>query len=245
MSDQISAIKEALDAARLAAQSIVQPAANALAVPTQGAVAVLPQGGRAVSMREMVQETGVRSDAFLKVTPAGFTVGKDTKTFFDEIEVEFRVNTAKAFYGLRYGNPAKYEKSFDRILDSRTKRPWADRIAEGQRIDPRCTGDYPAVEVSMTSIKQLDAKGGGLLLEAGKTLSWTSSITNWSEWVKFIEPIYVLQDAGLLANNVLVRGKIVHDQRTKEGNTWGILMLNLDVADLGLPPEAVEAQAAA
>lgn len=223
MSDQtqIDAINAAVAAARAAAGQAVAPLAAANSnVP---AVAQAPVGGRPVSMREMVQEAGVRADHFLKVDKPGFLVGKDTKTYLEEIEVEFRLDAAKAYWGIRFGNPAKYLKSYDRLLDSRTKKSWAQCIAEAAQADPRCTGDYPAVELAMVSVKEIKSKSGETLVEPGQTLGWNSSITNWSLWTSFIEPYFNLMDAGVVPSNALVRGKIFHNQKTANGNTWGLV----------------------
>lgn len=214
----MEAINAALAAARQAAASSV----NAVpATTTQASTPAPVVATRPVSMREMVQESGMRPDAYLKVTAAGFNVGKDTKTFFEELPVEFRIGAAKPFYGLRYGNPAKYERSYDRQYNARSKKDWSACVAEAARLDPRCTGDYPAVDLLMVVTEDIKGKDGSVLLEKGKTLGWTSSVTNWGEWVAFIEPIYALQDAGIIVGDPMVRGKIVHAQKSKEGNTWG------------------------
>lgn len=226
MTDQVASINEAIEAARKAASEVVNTAVTP-AAPTAVATAAPT---RPVSMREMVQETGVRADAYLKVTPAGFQIGKDIKTYLDEIPVEFKLSSAKPFYGLRYGNPARYERSYDRQYNAKTKQPWADTVAMGTRLDPRCTGDYPAIDLAFTVLEDIKAKDGSVLLAAGKTLLWTSSITNWAEWSSFVEPIYTLQDAGVIPGDPLMRGKIVHAQKSKDSNTWGAVTLQCDVA---------------
>ena len=226
-----SMIAQAREAAATAAAQV--PAAVNSNLP---ATAAPVTGGRPVSMREMVAEAGVRADHFMKVSPAGFLIGKDTKSFQDELEVEFRLNAAKPYWGLRFGNPAKYLKSYDRMVDARTKKSWATVIAECTAADPRCTGDYPALELAFTLCQDVLAKDGSKLAEKGQTVGWNSSITNWALWTQFIEPYFNLIDAGIITDNTLVRGKVIHTQRTKDGNTWGLL----DFADF----QVVEDQAA-
>lgn len=242
---QVDAINAALSAAKLAAANATPVAAGGVpAVQTVGSPSApaLGQGGAPVSMRTMVAEAGMRPDAYLKVTPAGFNVGKDTKTFFDEIAVEFRLDNAKPFYGLRFGNPAKYLRSYDRQVETKSRKLWATCVAEATQLDPRCTGDYPAVDLLMTVTEAINAKGGDLLLDVGKTLGWTSSVTNWGGWAAFIEPIYTLIDLGIIRPDAMIRGKIKHDQRSGNGNTWGLVTFDdLSVADLGAPEELAAA----
>lgn len=230
----LDALNASLAAARNAAASAV-PATN----PTGGAVAVvspLQAPGRPVSMREMVAEGGMSVKAYLKVTPAGFNVGKDSSTYFDEIEVEFRLNEARPFYGVRYGNPPTYKRSVDRLVETRSKRPWADVVAEAQRLDARCTGDYRGLDLPLTSVGELLSKDKKTVLAApGDKLGWTSSVTNWNDWAEFIAPYFSMMDNGLLAEDALVRGKIRHEQGTKEGvQPWGILRFgDFTIADNG------------
>lgn len=217
----LDAINAKIAEAREAAAQIQTPAAVNSNVP---AVATPVTGGKPVSMREMVAEAGVRADHFLKVDKPGFLIGKDTKNYQEEIEVEFRLSAPKAYWGIRFGNPAKYLKSYDRQVDARTKKAWSSVIAECTAADPKCTGDYPALELAFTLRQDIvSAKDGTVLASAGQTLGWNSSITNWALWTAFIEPYFTLMDSGVLPENALVRGKIIHEQRTKDGNTWGLL----------------------
>lgn len=234
MTSQVDAINAALATARAAAAQAAPATAQVPAVANASAPTAVAQAGPPVSMRQMVTEAGIRPDAYLKVTPFGFNVGKDTKTVFDELPVEFRITQAKPFYGLRYGNPAKYLKSYDRKVESKSRRDWATVTAEASAADPRCTGDYPALDLLMTATADIKAKDGSILLEKGKTLGWTSSITNWTEWASFIEPIYQLIDLNIVPPDTLVAGKIKHLQRSGNGNTWGLVSFeDIQVADLG------------
>ncbi|MGH6955626.1 MAG: hypothetical protein ACREEW_03055, partial [Caulobacteraceae bacterium] len=124
----LESVQNALAEARAAAAQAA-PAPPVVAAAT----AVAVTGGRPVSMREMLAESTVPVDAYLKIKESGFLIGDDPKSTFDDIRVHFKFSDAKPFYGIRYGNPARYEKSYDRIVNARTKRPWADCVAEAQR----------------------------------------------------------------------------------------------------------------
>jgi hypothetical protein len=236
MSTQLEQLNASLEAARAAA-------ANAVPATTETAVSApaLVTPGRPVSMREMLAESTMSVKAYLKVSAHGFLIGKDAATLFDEIEVEFRLNAAKPFYGVRYGNPPVYKRSYDRIVESKSKRSWADVCAEAQRLDARCTGDYRGVDIPFQSVHQLKSKKGNeVLVEAGDAIGWTSSVTNFTEFQQFIEPYFKLMDNGQLAEDALVRGKISHIQRTKEGvQPWGALLFgDFTIVDTGLAQAA-------
>lgn len=240
--DQVAAINAALAQAKAAAAAAAPAAPAQLpAVANQNAAPAVVQPGPRVNMRQMVAEAGMRPDAYLKVDKAGFLVGKDTKSFLEEIEVEFRLTNAVAFYGLRFGNPAKYLRSYDRLVEVKSRKSWEACITQAAQQDSRCTGDYAAVDLLMTATADIKGKGDALLLEKGKTLGWTSSITAWGNWVAFVQPIYDLIDAGIIPNDVMIRGKIKHEQREGNGNLWGVVNFSdLHVADLGAPAEEVD-----
>lgn len=218
MTNAVQDLNAVLEQAKAAAAQAVAQAPTTTAVST----AVAP--ARPVSMLEMLAEGGMSVKAYLKVDKPGFTVGSDTSNYIKELEVEFRIRDAKPFYGIRYGNPAKYLRSFDRVTETRTRRPWSDALTEAQRLDPKCKGDYRAVELPFVYLgaKAL-AAGGDKTVEKGETLGWTSSITNWKVWEEFIMPYFKQIMAGELTEDALLRGKIVHEQKKDGGNTWGLV----------------------
>lgn len=203
--------------AKEAAQAVVPAPAASTAVATAAPIT----GGRPVTMMEMLQEGGVSVDAYLKVDKPGFTVGTDTETYHKSLDVEFRLSDAKPYYGLRFGNPAKYLRSYDRITEARTRKPWAQCQQEAAVIDPRCKGDYRAVDIPFTTLQAVNA--GNKEVEAGGRLGWSSSITNFKIFSDFVTPYYQRIAAGELSEDIVLRGKIVHKQQRADGNTWGLL----------------------
>lgn len=232
---QLDALNAALNAAKAAAAGAV-PATT----PAPVTAAAVPANqsappGRAATMREMLAESSMAVKAFMKVDKPGFTIGTDTTKYHKEIEVEFRFNEAKPFYGVRFGNPAKYLKSFDRMTESKSKRPWADVVAEAQRQDPKCRGDYRGLDLPFTVLKDLTDESGKVLVAAGEKIGWTSSITNWNDWVQFATPFYTLMDGGVLSEGALLRGKIVHAQRKDSNNVWGaVTFVDFAIIDNGV-----------
>jgi hypothetical protein len=242
MTDQLAAINAALEAARGAASASVPTLATA---PSTTVTTTAPlAGGRAVTMRQMIEESTMSVDAYLKAEKAGFLIGDDKKNYVDTIDVEFRFSQVKVFYGIRYGaSPTKYERSYDRILNARNKRPWADCVAEGMRMDPKCRGDYRGVDLPFTVVNDVIGKDGKtVLIGAGKTLGWTSSVTNWKQWLEFSAPYYKLMDNGAIAEDALVRGKIVHELGENKDFTWGLVTFgDFAFADVGGVTEQAQA----
>lgn len=219
-------INAAIAQAREAASAAVGQQSTGVAVhqPANTNVSTAVVAGRPIKLGELIASAGLQVKAFLKVDKPGFLVGKDTTTYFEELPVEFRLNSIKPFYGCRFGDPAKYIKSFDRLTESKTKRPWADMVAEAQRLDIKCSGDYPSADIPLTVLIDLaPKKGGELLCAAGEALGLTLSITNFTGFAQFIGPYENARDGGGLADDALLRGKLVHTQRTKGSNTWGIV----------------------
>jgi hypothetical protein len=191
-------------------------------------VSALPQGGKPVTLAEALAETGMKVDAYIKVEKAGFLIGKDTINYLQQVgPVEFKMSDIKPFYGVRYSNPPIYKRSYDRIIEARSKRSWADVVAQAQHADPKCTGDYQGVDIPFTTVADIvTADGKTVLLEAGKTLGWTSSITNWNPFAEFIKPFEEMRAAGQLPKDVKIRANLVWSQRKKDALIWG--QLNFD-----------------
>jgi hypothetical protein len=200
------------------------------------AVATVTSPGRPISTRELLAQgsNNMQVKTFLKVDRVAFLLGKDD-TLFKEFEVEFRMSEVVAFFGLRYGStPARYERSLDRRVNARNGKDWAQCIAEAQRLDQRCRGDYRCVDVPFTVLKDYKSDSGEVLVAAGEKIGWTSSITNFKDFEQFAKDIYDMIDAGIVGEDVLLRGKIKHEKRTGGDNAYGALtFVGFDVADKG------------
>jgi hypothetical protein len=224
-------IKATLAEARATAGAAMPAVANSNVPATSAAP------GRAVTTRELLAQGGqMQVKMYLKVEKLAFLLSKDTSgALFKEFDVEFRLSEVMPFFGLRYGaSPAKYERSLDRQVNSRNGRSWADCIAEAQRLDPRCRGDYASVDIPFTMVKEV--KG---VLDAGDKIGWTSSITNFKVFKDFVSPFYELIDAGAMSEDALVRGKIVHEKKKGGENEYGALTF------VGFDVVSEEVQAAA
>lgn len=221
---QIAAARGA--AAQAAPVEQYQPQAPAVGQGYAAQAPAVAQGGRPVTLGELMSQGGLSVDKYLKVDKTGFLIGDDKKNPLEEITVEFKLSDVVPFWGLRYGSsPAKYLRSFDRQLEARSKKPWAQCVAEAQQADSRCRGDYASCDIPFVVIGDIvaekgDNKGKNLISD-GQTLGLTLSITNFKDFKSFIKPYNDLKDAGVLPADLRLRGKLVHASREGGGNDYG------------------------
>lgn len=223
-------LKATLAEARQAASTAV-----ATTTSTGGEVTTMVQPGRPVSVHEILsQGPAMTVKDYLKVDRVAFLIGKD-ESLFKEFEVEFGFDEVKAFFGVRYGaQPARYERSYDRQVNARNGQAWHQTVADAQRIDPRCRGDYSGVDIPFTVLADIKGEGGKVIVEKGEKIGWTSSITNFKDFKEFAKDYYELIAAGLLGPDARVRGKIKHVKRRGGDNDYGALTFEgFDVVDNG------------
>lgn len=224
MTTQLEQINAQIAAAQAAAKAIIPATevapSNVVAYQPTAVQPTAVQPGRPVKLGEMLAQTGMQVKAYMKVDKAGFYIGADTSTPIDSIQVEFEMDSIQPYFGVRYGNPAKYLKSFDRMTESRTKRSWADTINEAMRLDEKCKGDYPSADIPFRVLNDVKSKKGDVLIAAGELLGLSLSITNFKDFAAFIKPYTDLQEKGIIGN-ALLRGTLTAAQRTGNGNVWG------------------------
>lgn len=241
MSSALDQIKAQIAQAQAAAgASVPTTTAQTAQVPV---VAALPTGGRRISLSEAVNDVGTKVDKYLKTQPAGFVIGTDTASYYDEIEeVTFEIGEVRPFYGLRFGNPPTYKKSFDRVMDNDTKRPWAEVVAEAQRADPKCKGDYICAEFAFRLGVELTPKKGDPV-PAGTILGFTPAIMNAKDMLALLKPYVDMMEVGRLSPKARLKAKLVHEQKTKTGvQPWGHLhLVDLDLIDTGFEEEELAA----
>lgn len=219
MSNALNELTAVLDQAKAAAAQVQTPSQGQVQAYNPAPVAP----ARPVSMMEMLAEGGMTVKAYMKVDKPGFTIGSDTSVYHKEFPVEFRLGDAKPFYGIRFGNPAKYLRSIDRVTETRSRRPWTAALEEAQRLDPKCKGDYRAVEIPFTVLADIQDANKKVLVSEGESIGWTSSITNWKPFEEFIKPYFVQLGAGQITEDTVLRGKVVHKQEKDSANTWGLV----------------------
>lgn len=155
---------------------------------------------------------------WLKVNEYGITVGGD-KTLFEELEVAIPLNEIAYCYQVRFGNPAQYRKTFDRITESRTGQSWAEAVAQAQRLDPKAY-EYRSADVPFYALKDIVAKDKKVLVKAGEAVGHTLAVTGWKSFATFIKN---LQSNGIDINSAIVKVKLGFQAMKNDKGEWGVL----------------------
>ena len=211
----VDPIVAAMAAAAIQAQTALATQAQAVATtPTSNAVAVMPQRGPALTMDDMTG--GITVDSWLKVKEFGFLLGEKGTLYSKPIEVSIDMSACQPSFAVKFGNPAKYFKTYDRIMEA-SGGTWADAVTRAQRAQPDVR-EYRSVDVPMTVLSATDG-----LLEVGSTLGYSTPTTGWAEWEKFYRSCATRALTGSVVTAVL---NFVPKKNNK-GNTWGIITFTL------------------
>lgn len=211
----------AVDAAIAQAENLAaQTQAQAL-VPTNGATAVpaMPARGQRLGLQDF-QAGSMAVDHYLKVKEFGLLIDKDG-TLFDEIEVIIDPNEIAVTEAIKFGDPAQYYKTFDRVMCAQGGT-WADAVMRAQRADSRAR-PYPSADIPMTSVATLKTKKGEIVVEEGARIGYSLSTTNGAAFQSFLK---ALGEAGLMQTPVRV--KLTAEKRTNsKGHIWGVVNFTL------------------
>ena len=144
----------------------------------------------------------------------------------------------QAFYGLRVNinGSATYYKTVDRITCLKTGRPWGQMIQEAANAGAR---EYRGFDIRLTALEDIKDMKGAVVVEAGKTLGYSTSITNFDDMAAFAKKV---RDQGLFGTDLVltVECEVRKNDKNKEG--WGALVVKDFVP---FTPEVAEAVASA
>lgn len=160
---------------------------------------------------------GLAIDAWLKVSKFGMTIGEDA-TIFQTLPVELHFAEVQYCFGVRYGNPAIYAKSFDHVFDTRG-RPWSEVLRLAREIDPD-TSDFPTADVPFVALGALRDRKGDILVEPGDVLGHSISITGWKFFQRFLRSA---QRTGIDIHTGAVRLDLGFEGQSNQKGDWGVL----------------------
>ncbi|MES0134552.1 hypothetical protein NKJ88_06250 [Mesorhizobium sp. M0016] len=181
------------------------------------------QRGPALGVDDMLGGS-INVDAWLKVNEYGLQIGADT-TLFETVDAILDLSEISYCYSVRYGNPATYEKTYDRLTNARGGGSWFDTLAKAQRIDPKA-GEFRSADIPFTVVGDYKNKKGDVLIEDGKTLGHSISMTGWKGFQKFIRDI---AGKGIDIRGAKIALKIGYNVEKNAKGTWGTLVFT-DVA---------------
>lgn len=201
---------------------------DAIAKAKQNAAAAVPQTIEGTSSAVSTQRAaplglddmlagGITVDAWIKVGEHGLQVGTD-RTLFDTIPVTLDMSQIAYAYSVRFGNPAQYEKTYDRVTSVKGKS-WAQTLADAQRIDDKAS-EFRSADLPFVLRETLTNKGGTEIIGAGSTLGHSLSITGWKTFQDFVTQ---LQKLGVDPRNSVIDLDLGFEVRTNSKGTWGVL----------------------
>ena len=219
MSDPIA---EALAKAQAAAAASTS---TAVANTSQGGAVATSGGGgtpQKLSMETMAAG-GMAVDKWFKVTEDGLKIG-DSKLIVGHVLATIDMTEGSGFvlkYAIKGGNPAQYAYTTD-LVNAVGGGSWEAAQARIKALAPSAS-PYRAVDLPFTLVGEVKDMGGAVIGNAGDTLGYTTSTTNWANWQAFHKEV---ADAGLLGQTVTV--KLTAQARTnKNNNKWGVMAFEL------------------
>ncbi|WP_419902164.1 hypothetical protein [Kiloniella sp.] len=219
MTDAISnAIEQANESA---AQAPTTPASspapqNLPANQSVNDLAPAPASGVPLGMDDFMTG-GISVDHWIKPSEFGIALakGKLTETLL------VKINLAEVQYceAIKYGNPATYHKTYDRITTA-DGITWHQAIANAKAVDGDKARPYASADIPMVLDQEVDVEH----MEAGQLLGYSLSTTNRNNWQSFIRSI---TNAGLDPKGSFVKVELGNEVRNKGQNTWGLLTFKL------------------
>lgn len=156
-------------------------------------------------------------NGWLKVSEFGLKVGNDN-TLFDEIDVTIPMGEVAFCRAVRFGNPAKYERTYDGVSNVRGGS-WAETIMRAQKIDAKAS-EFRSADIPFILNEALETKKGEVLAEVGDRLGHSISITGWKGFQAFLKSC---QRAGMDIRDGYIRCTLGFEVKKNDSGTWGVL----------------------
>jgi hypothetical protein len=214
-----NAIDDAINKAKEAAGRAPSEA-NLPSTGVNTSVGTPAQRGTPLGLDDMLSGA-ISVDAWLKVGEFGLTIGTD-RTLFDSIPVVIDMSEIAYCYSVRYGNPAQYAKTYDRVTDVKGGS-WIATLQRAQAIDEKAS-EFRSADIPFHVQIDLKSKDGKTtILEKGKTLGHSLSITGWKSFAEFTKK---LAELGIDAYRGEVAVDLGFTVQSNNKGTWGILAFN-------------------
>lgn len=163
--------------------------------------------------------SGMTVDDYLKVSEDGLKVVVENKsTLFDNLDVTIDMKEVTPTEVIKYGNPAKYEKSFDGVVTTEGRR-WTDAIETGARFNAT---PYSSADIPFTLDEPIIGKANAEVYPVGTRLGYSLSTTNREAFAKFMRDV---NDQNLRHQKVKVR--LGYEVKKSKDYTWGVVTFEL------------------
>ncbi len=197
----------AAEAAAAALPAVVQGAGTAVAE-------AYPTG--AVPSMDSFMSSGNTADYYIQPEKNGY-LQIDHKGALEEIDASIIVSEIRAVSMIRYGNPAKYYKTYNGT-HATTGESWGAILKMAHASDPKFRGDFPSVELIFVNQKEINFPKLDLIVPKGATLGYTPTATTKRLAQSFIADV---KSKGLDAVHV----KLTAEKMKNASFTWGGLRI--------------------
>ena len=213
-------VDAAIAAAQEKAAQTPDAAAVAVVEPQAQAVAVAAVGGP-LSFDDLGQGS-MACDDWLKVKDVGLVVASNTTKLFDSAEFIIDLATdAVACEVVKFGNPATYLKTFDRITCAEGGT-WQEALNKANQVQVGAR-PYPSANITLEAVDDVKSSDGTVVVKKGDKLGHSTSTTNYANWSKFRSELKKLG-----AETATVKVKVGFEGRTnKANNSWGVLTFEI------------------
>lgn len=208
-------IDAAISQATAAAGNIAQEAiaATGSQVPaTQSAESTAV--GRPMGLDDAMAGTMIVDD-WLKVSEHGLQIG-GKKPLLEEIKVRLNMSEVTYCEAVKYGNPATYRKTYDRVM-SVDGATWAKALSEARAVQPNAR-PYNTADVMLEMVDDIKLKDE--TVAAGTVLGHGFSTTGFKSFAKLVKAVRAL---GGDPTQDTVEMTVGYLELNGNGNTWGVL----------------------
>jgi hypothetical protein len=165
----------------------------------------------------------IKPDVWIGVKATGFSIKDHTIPIETLGPVGLSLpGDMQAFYGLRLriGGQAVYYKTADRRTCLKTGRPWGTLIAEAAQQDER---EYKGFDIRFVALQDIVDMKGKVVIEAGKTLGYTTSVTNYDDWATFAKKV---RTQGLFGEDLILETRCDVRKNDKNKDGWGAMVVD-------------------
>lgn len=218
-----NSIEQAIkDAQQAAAAQVIE---NVPAPITPAPVTQVVTPGAPLSFSAMASGNGLSVDHWLKVNEFGLmSLGKDNR-MIKQIFARLDLSQVRYCYQIKYGQPVKYKKTYDRVVSTEQKA-WHTEVENATRIDPKAY-EYRSADVPFTLIEPAKAVDGAVVATAGQKIGKSLSATEFKPYTEFVQALYAAgyetqgQDPSGVYDVVLTC-----EGRVEPGKKYGILRIS-------------------
>lgn len=172
--------------------SIIEEAKAQAARATAGAVvsqtssipAIVP-AGKVRTLADAIASAGLSVDIYFQVDEHGLSLDKELIAG-DTFDAELCLSDLKYPFAVRYNTAGtvNFLKSYDGIRESKSRRSWAEVVAQSMAIDAGCRGQYDSVELLLTLTSDVKLKNGktipsGTRIGHQTSVTGTKSVMDW------------------------------------------------------------------